>query len=126
MTRSAIRATVSRLIEKRLSDDELARLDEQSRRARPAVIARGVPQRRSMTGRSASSPIPIKGFGLPFAGHKDNHAGLMTPAQMEVFRKAMAVRPGHEWDKFEGLPLPPARLQKFLDDVPFAAPARAA
>ena len=25
----------------------------------------------------------IKGFGLPLAGHKDNHAGLMTPAQME-------------------------------------------
>src|SRR5438105_12160673 len=29
----------------------------------------------------------IKGFGLPFAGHKDNHAGLMTPAQMEIFRQ---------------------------------------
>ena len=48
----------------------------------------------------------IKGYGLPFAGHKDNHAGLMTPAQMEVFRKAMGVREGHEWDKFEGLALP--------------------
>ncbi len=45
----------------------------------------------------------IKGFGLPFAGHKDNHAGLMTPAQMETFRAAMSIRPGHEWDKFEGL-----------------------
>jgi pyruvate dehydrogenase E1 component len=63
----------------------------------------------------------IKGYGLPFAGHKDNHAGLMTPAQMELFRKAMAVRSGHEWDKFAGLALPPARLQKFLDNVPFAA-----
>ena len=40
------------------------------------------------------------------AGHKDNHAGLMTPAQMETFRKAMRVRAGHEWDKFEGLTLP--------------------
>ena len=28
----------------------------------------------------------IKGSGLPFAGHKDNHSGLMTPAQMETFR----------------------------------------
>ena len=65
----------------------------------------------------------IKGFGLPFAGHKDNHAGLMTPAQMEVFRKAMAVRPGHEWDKFEGLTLPAETLRKFLDRVPFAANA---
>src|SRR6185295_67181 len=24
----------------------------------------------------------IKGFGLPFAGHKDNHAGMMTPEQV--------------------------------------------
>ncbi len=63
----------------------------------------------------------IKGFGLPMAGHKDNHAGLMTPAQMEVFRRTMKIRPGHEWDKFEGLELPAATLQKFLQDVPFAA-----
>ena len=53
----------------------------------------------------------VKGFGLPMAGHKDNHAGLMTPAQMETFRQAMSVRPGHEWDEFEGLSLPPERLQ---------------
>jgi pyruvate dehydrogenase E1 component len=63
----------------------------------------------------------IKGFGLPFAGHKDNHAGLMTPAQIDVFRTSMAVRPGHEWDMFEGLAAPPERLQGFLDRVPFAA-----
>ncbi len=62
----------------------------------------------------------IKGFGLPFAGHKDNHAGLMTPAQMESFRAAMKIRPGHEWDTFEGLSVQPAQLQKFLERVPFA------
>ena len=61
----------------------------------------------------------VKGFGLPMAGHKDNHAGLMTPAQMEVFRQTMAVREGHEWDKFEGLGLPAEKLQSFLDRVPF-------
>ena len=55
----------------------------------------------------------IKGFGLPMAGHKDNHAGLMTPAQMETFRRAMSVRPGREWDRFEGLSLPPERLEEF-------------
>ena len=67
----------------------------------------------------------IKGFGLPFAGHKDNHAGLMTPAQMEAFRAAMRVRPRHEWDRFEGLDLPADTLQGFLDRVPFAnGPAR--
>jgi pyruvate dehydrogenase E1 component len=63
----------------------------------------------------------VKGFGLPFAGHKDNHAGLMTPAQMDTFRAKMQVRPGHEWDKFEGLASPPQELQAFLDRVPFAA-----
>ena len=35
----------------------------------------------------------IKGFGLPLAGHKDNHAGLMNPAQVETLRAAMGVRP---------------------------------
>jgi len=63
----------------------------------------------------------IKGMGLPFAGHKDNHAGLMTVAQMDVFRDAMNVRSGHEWDAFEGLPFAPDQLQAFLDAVPFAA-----
>src|SRR5262245_1833143 len=63
----------------------------------------------------------IKGVGLPFAGHKDNHAGLMTTSQMEVFRGAMNVRPGHEWDAFEGLAQLPDEIQAFLDAVPFAA-----
>src|SRR3974377_1800645 len=35
----------------------------------------------------------VKVFGLPMAGHKDNHAGLMTPAQMEKFRAAMGGGP---------------------------------
>jgi pyruvate dehydrogenase E1 component len=63
----------------------------------------------------------IKGQGLPFAGHKDNHSGLMTPAQMETFRAAMNIRPGHEWDAFEGLHEPPEKLRAFLSRVPFAA-----
>jgi len=62
----------------------------------------------------------IKGYGLPFAGHKDNHAGLMTPAQMDTFRSAMNVRPGQEWEKFEGLVTNPAAIQAFLDRAPFA------
>ena len=66
----------------------------------------------------------IKGYGLPFAGHKDNHAGLMTPAQMESLRTSMNIRPGHEWDKFEGLDLPPQQLQMFLEQVPFRTRTR--
>lgn len=61
----------------------------------------------------------IKGVGLPFQGHKDNHAGLMTVAQMEKFRDSQNIRPGHEWDKFEGLAQDPAELEAFLARVPF-------
>ena len=64
----------------------------------------------------------IKGMGLPFAGHKDNHAGLMTKEQMQGFRTSMGIRPGHEWDDFEGLEAGEAELRAFLAAVPFAAP----
>ncbi|WP_408902158.1 1-deoxy-D-xylulose-5-phosphate synthase N-terminal domain-containing protein [Rhodovarius crocodyli] len=64
----------------------------------------------------------IKGMGLPFAGHKDNHSGLMTKEQMEAFRDLMRIRPGHEWDKFEGLDTPPEALEAFLESMPFATP----
>ncbi|CAN5315215.1 hypothetical protein BH10PSE10_BH10PSE10_22350 [soil metagenome] len=62
----------------------------------------------------------IKGVGLPFQGHKDNHAGLMTVAQMETFRAAQKIRPGHEWDRLEGLTIDHARIEAFLKDVTFA------
>ena len=62
-----------------------------------------------------------KGYGLPFAGHKDNHAGLMTPDQMEVFRAGMGVAPGAEWDRFAGLDIAAGELEGFLARVPFAA-----
>ncbi len=45
----------------------------------------------------------IKGYGLPIAGHKDNHAGLMTPRQVEAMRDALGIRPGREWEPFEGM-----------------------
>jgi pyruvate dehydrogenase E1 component len=107
-----------RLIEAR-SDDELARLMTNLAGHDLPTLTRAF--------RSVDHDRPVcficytvKGFGLPFAGHKDNHAGLMTPAQMDLFRAKMAVRPGHEWDKFEGLASPPDELQAFLDRVPFA------
>ncbi|OKO72654.1 transketolase [Bradyrhizobium sp. AS23.2] len=61
----------------------------------------------------------IKGVGLPFQGHKDNHAGLMTVAQLEKWRASQNIRPGHEWDKFEGLTQDAAELEAFLARVPF-------
>lgn len=63
----------------------------------------------------------VKGHGLPFQGHKDNHAGLMNKAQMEAFRDANDIEAGQEWDRFAGLRHDAAALQAFLDAVPFAA-----
>ena len=63
----------------------------------------------------------VKGFGLPFAGHKDNHAGLMTKAQMQAFRAAQNINQGEEWDRFAGFDVPANRIQSFLDTVPFNA-----
>ncbi len=62
----------------------------------------------------------IKGMGLPFAGHKDNHSGLMTAEQMESFRGLMQIRPGHEWDIAEGLAVSEGELRRFIAEVPFA------
>jgi pyruvate dehydrogenase E1 component len=66
----------------------------------------------------------IKGQGLPFAGHKDNHSGLMTLDQMAGFKKGMGIEDGQEWDKFAGLTSAPADLQAFLDAAPFNAEGR--
>ena len=63
----------------------------------------------------------IKGFGLPFEGHKDNHAGLMNEAQIFGFREESGIAPGEEWDRFAGLDVDPDDLRAFLDSVPFAA-----
>ncbi len=45
----------------------------------------------------------VKGYGLPFAGHKDNHAGLMNPCQIESLRDSMGIAEGQEWEPFAGL-----------------------
>jgi pyruvate dehydrogenase E1 component len=45
----------------------------------------------------------VKGFGLPFAGHKDNHAGLMNPTQAHALRDAMGVKEGEEWEPMAGI-----------------------
>lgn len=66
----------------------------------------------------------IKGFGLPFAGHKDNHAGLMNPSQMQTFRAANGLNQGEEWDRTAGLDVPAEEVERFLARVPFNAKGR--
>lgn len=62
----------------------------------------------------------IKGWGMPIAGHKDNHGGLMNKTQMAAWQKHMGVAEGQEWEKFATVD-DPAALQAFLDSVPFFA-----
>jgi pyruvate dehydrogenase E1 component len=79
---------------------------------------------------AAAAPRPtafiaytIKGMGLPLAGHKDNHAGLMTVEQMEGFRAKLGILPGQEWEPFAGFDAETeAEVRRFLARVPFAAP----
>jgi pyruvate dehydrogenase E1 component len=112
------RGDVTKLIESR-SDDDLAQLmNNLGGHDLPALL-------KAFADADADRPTcficyTVKGFGLPFAGHKDNHAGLMTPAQMEGFRAAMHIRSGHEWERFEGLQADHSAIQAFLDAVPFA------
>ncbi|VWX46706.1 transketolase [Novosphingobium sp. 9U] len=45
----------------------------------------------------------VKGYGLPLAGHKDNHSGMMNPPQMAQFRSDMGIAEGQEWEPWAGL-----------------------
>lgn len=61
----------------------------------------------------------IKGFGLPLAGHKDNHAGQLSPAKIDQLRRRMNIAEGAEWDPFAGCPIPAAEIEAFFAHVPF-------
>jgi pyruvate dehydrogenase E1 component len=65
----------------------------------------------------------IKGWATPIAGHKDNHGGLMTKAQMVDWQKAMGVPEGAEWEPLATVQ-DKAGFQAFLDEVPFFAEGR--
>jgi pyruvate dehydrogenase E1 component len=63
----------------------------------------------------------IKGNGLPFAGHKDNHAGLMNPTQIEGLRASLGIAAGREWEPYAGLGDNIAtKLKAFVDGSPLA------
>ena len=70
----------------------------------------------------------VKGYGLPLAGHKDNHSGMMNPAQIDQLRMTMGIETGEEWEPFAGLGgNMAARLKNFIGDSVLAAkPAEAA
>ncbi len=114
---------VSRLIEKR-SDAELADLMSNLGGHDLPSLLDAFDQARQHDRPTCFIAYTIKGFGLPLAGHKDNHAGLMTPSQTEALRDQMRIRPGREWEPFEGLGLPEAALKDFITTIPFARDGR--
>ncbi len=66
----------------------------------------------------------VKGWNLPIAGHKDNHAGLMNPAQMATFKAALGIRDGEEWEIDAGLGIGKEALRRFLAASPIAHRSR--
>jgi len=63
----------------------------------------------------------IKGYGLPLAGHKDNHAGLMSPAQLAHLQASLGVPEGQEWDKFAGVEADEKAVNAFIRNAPYQA-----
>ena len=61
----------------------------------------------------------IKGYGLPLAGHKDNHAGLPSPEDVEAMRASQGVVPGEEWEPLAALDVAETDMRRLRAGVPF-------
>jgi len=61
----------------------------------------------------------IKGFGLPLAGHKDNHAGMLTSDQIERLKSEHNISDGEEWIPSAGTGVADSELRSFLYNAPF-------
>ncbi len=69
----------------------------------------------------------VKGFGLPLAGHKDNHSGMMNPTQMDGYRRSLGISEGAEWEPYGGLgDNAAAQLKAFVEDSAMARQRREA
>jgi pyruvate dehydrogenase E1 component len=69
----------------------------------------------------------VKGWRLPFQGHKDNHSGLMTPTQIDALREQLGVPVGKEWEILSGLDdTSRAQVEALIAAAPFSdkAPRR--
>ena len=61
----------------------------------------------------------IKGYGtITIAGHRDNHAGLMTIDQMDLFKNKMKIPEGSEWS-LNNLSIEPEIAKAFCMQAPF-------
>ena len=63
----------------------------------------------------------IKGYGLPLAGHKDNHAGMLTPTQIETLQAKHDIPEYEQWSRWAGTGLSETELRQFIASVPFSS-----
>ncbi|MFM7027839.1 MAG: transketolase [Chakrabartia sp.] len=67
----------------------------------------------------------VKGYGLPLAGHKDNHSGMMNPGQIEQLRESLGIPKGAEWEPYGGIgDNQAAQLWDFVANSPLALKGR--
>jgi pyruvate dehydrogenase E1 component len=59
----------------------------------------------------------VKGYGLPLAGHKDNHSGLLNQREIDTLRESFNLVPGEEFEQLAGLD-DPERVRAYLDAAP--------
>ena len=92
-------------------DDGAASADDQPRRPRHArpcsTLSTSVDDDADLLHRLYDQGLRA----CPFAGHKDNHAGLMTPSRWRASRRGMASPTAQEWEQFAGLDLPAGRAR---------------
>lgn len=55
----------------------------------------------------------VKGWGLPIAGNRLNHAALLTEAQIDELRRSTGLERTHEWDRFSSA----SEEGRLLEDV---------
>ena len=63
----------------------------------------------------------IKGYGLPLAGHKDNHAGMLTGEQIKNLQAQHAIPEHEQWSRCAGTGLSEIELDQFIASVPFGS-----
>jgi pyruvate dehydrogenase E1 component len=67
--------------------------------------------------RTAFIAYTIKGYGLPMAGHRDNHGLFMSQEQIDGLQAKLGLAPGDEWKPFKGLRNETA-ARAFVDAAP--------
>ncbi len=109
---------VTSLIERR-NDEDLADLMTDLGGHDPASLLEAFEKARLHDRPTCFICYTVKGMYLPLQGHKDNHSGLLTEAQIDELRAAHGIRHGHEWGPLEGTGIDPDEMRAFIETVPF-------